>query len=345
MSNWIVGPKQDAVNAAAAVNPVDLGPGTFYGDVASVRVEPLPLLDGNYALPVQVRTDPAYALAHPYLSSWSTVASISNAVVVDASSTNVGWPLYLSNGTRLLYLNGRRGSLTMPAPNVYRLEANLGWRRNGTEWTNTLAPRRRTSIIGSGTLAAPAGNVNNQREFEAGETYWVSFCWIPGDHSTTHYTKSYTGLNLPNAQGNAFFGTGDPDPATGLSSGVHMYTTGPNPDGQVRIETNSPVNGNVLRHSFPTPAKGVKTYFVMKITPGPSGGLEMWVNGSKVINQPSLAIGNYNTYSPKICGLGVGVYTWDGPDPDVMYVANLEYETTSLEPRVANPLSVPDLDW
>jgi hypothetical protein len=331
MTNWIVGPKQQAISAVAAVAPQEgfrIGQGTYYGDVGGARLWPVPLLDGNYALPVQVLTNPAYSAALPHVGNWTVQNTISPVSLINAGST--GWKLYVANGDRLLRSNsGHFGSITMPASNVYKFTLRPGERVAATDITGSVfGQNRRSTLINAGTLASPA--VDTIHEFGVGGDYWISFSYVIGEISSLHrgpMVFSTRGLSNPRRE-----------PAVTVT----LYN---DPARNLEIMTSSALQPtvNVTRYQGPRPADKTPVSMVFQITAGESGHLNAWINGTQVVNVDA-AIGHWDVGTQRM-GLQLGPYTDEAPEKDVVYYANVEYGTASLSSRIANPLSVPSLDW
>lgn len=341
MTDWIVGPKQDAINAWAAVAP-RTGAGTLWSDVGGIRLDPKPTTDGQYALPPQILTDPVYADAAEYVDGWSTVSD-PTLVSFPSNFSSFGWRLSVPNGTRLMIHSGHCGSITMPAENVYRFNVKPGDRGATADITNAVAVRRRSTLLNWGTLASPTNSVGLTDPvlfWESGATVWYSTTLVIGDYSNTHNIDQSTFV----------FGTGTSvSPTTGIGRNGAAEVIFDNEKLTIQSRSSAQLYSSsdngfpINRYEMTRPAKGVKTNIVMQATFGESGHLNAWINGSQVVNVDA-PLGYYST-NTRLAGIEAGLYTWEGPDEDVMYLANLEYGTDSLSARITAPTSVPNLDW
>jgi hypothetical protein len=223
----------------------------------------------------------------------------------------------------------------MPADDVLRFETREG----GYGTTSDIrSGRRRSTLNDCGPLSDPYSGYNYT--WVSGETLWVSMTLVIGDYSTNHATNNST---LVCAAGST------PSSLVGGSRGGcwHVRFT----ESELSIATRSSeelyagsTNGVPIdRVLIPKPPKGAETHIVLAVTLGSDGHLTAWINGENMFDA-DVPIGYY-AVDTLLSGMEAGLYTWGGPDPDVMYLCNFDYGTGSLAARVAAPLSVPDLDW
>jgi hypothetical protein len=90
-----------------------------------------------------------------------------------------------------------------------------------------------------------------------------------------------------------------------------------------------------------TPATGVPTYFVVQGTFGQTGHLNVWMNGTQIVNVDC----NFGFYSypstQQIAHIATGIYQANVTEPAVLYHANVEWGPRNLSSRIASPLTVP----
>ena len=312
----IVGSRQDAVNAAALVS-------ANYG---GARLAPRLLTDGRYALPESVLTDPECSDAHSLLSDWD-IESSPDFRSTPALRSDVR--LVLSVDGKLLYQTGRRGSITMPAPDVFRfeLQPNDFAGEYDYGWDGGIN-KRHCKLEGTDTAGA-------------NDVIWQSFCMVLGD------TPGFASAQWANITG--WHSVDHGEARSGL---LQVECDG----GVLEIFTRSsastyPSTGNgipVVHYSTTIPAKGVKTYIVLQATFGEEGHLNAWINGSQVVDADT-PIGYYgDLVEHPEADLGYphyGSYTDNLPSTEVVYLANIEWGTDDLSDRITSPLSVPDLTW
>ena len=267
------------------------------------------------------------------LAAYADIASVLNAGSVETVSA---WstetvPTILVDSKKMTMNNARRSySISEPADNVFRQEMRAN--DPGTK-TDLGFGNRRCEIV-----SIPEDG------WKDGETLWMSFAVIVG--------SQHDGMSA----------TDDPS-NFGFVMQVHpINTTRPLAPcvgvdysrGQARIftasdaEVSEDVAGyGVLktRWSSTLPATGVVTRFVMAVTFGQSGRLKAWVNGT-VVFDADVPIGYWtnNAATGDVMGYPQwGIYEKNKNTTEVIYHANIEWGSTSLDARATTPLAVPDL--
>jgi hypothetical protein len=334
----LVGSRQDAVNAAALVGDPDNGVGAHNPGVTGFgeRLEPRPLTDGRYAVSQSVLTQPGYEAAKPLLSAWTnTTTPLTYALNLTGSGNPAfngsGHRLAVNVGGKFFHQLGRRSSLTMPHPDVFRFEVREKDQAFAADVENIIAgkphPMRRSEIVSRDYLYS-------------GNTIWVSFTLVLGDTTPALDTAAAPAalvLQLHAIGGYPILGLHG---FNGTGGKMELYTAS-------SASTWGPGEGKPVYHwSAPQPGKGVKTNFVMQTTLGQAGHVNLWVNGTQVLNKDA-PIGYYAEAEPRLAALHFCLYQEDQPDTHVVYHANTEYTINgaSLAARITAPLSVPDLNW
>lgn len=321
----LVGPLDEAVNAAALVA----------GSHGGARLTPRLLTDGRYALPESVLTDAECAAAHPIVSEWDVESPSSSDFVAPGAGYPAEAPIIVKIGDVSMSPAGRRGSVTMPDVGVFRFEVqpndfagpfDYGWPEFGG------VNKRRSQLLAFGPdRAAGTGD---------GETLWQSFCFILGD------TPGYANSSFAR-----IISWHSVDYGTARSGILGIDAAG----GELDIYTRSsastwPETGNgipVDHYTTTIPNKGEKTHVVLQATFGEEGHLNVWINGSQVVDDDT-PIGYYDDLvAHPGADMGwpeIGAYLENLPTTEVVYVANMEWGA-DLSDRITSPLSVPDLTW
>jgi len=267
------------------------------------------------------------------LAAYADISSILNAGSVE---TGVAWsaetvPTILVDGKKMTMNNARRAySIAEPADNVFRQEMRAN--DPGTK-TDLGFGNRRCEIV-----SIPESG------WQDGQTLWMSWACIIGQ------------------QHDGMLSTSDPS-NFGFTLQVHpINTTRPLAPcvgvdysrGQMRIftasdaEVSEDVAGyGVLktRWSAALPDAGVITRFVISVTFGQTGHLKAWVNGM-VVFDADVPIGYWTNNAATGGVMGYpqwGIYEKNGGTTEVIYHANIEWGSSSLESRVASPVAVPNL--
>jgi hypothetical protein len=313
----LIGDRQSAVNARALIN------------AGRARLEPRLLTDGTYALPEEVRTDPAYTAAVSTISSWSTGTPDLSAYVPIPDPVTLAPEFLVQVNNKLMYHGGRQGSLTMPDPAVFRFQIQANDFAASTDSANQ---NRRSELIAAGPNRGIGAS-----------TAWSAFCLILGDHPGL--TKVRSGpLGLVN-QWHSVDTSIARSPVLGVDCSNNVMS--------ILTRSSASLSGGdgvaVTRYSTSIPVKGGKTYFVLQATFGSSGHLNAWINGTQVVNV-DCPIGYYTdlTDGSGRTELGYphwGLYTRNQSETDIVYIANPEWGTVDLSSRISAPLAVPDLTW
>jgi hypothetical protein len=307
----IVGSKKDGINVADLVAGKD-----------GARLIPRLLTDGTYALSDASKTDPETSEAHAILATWTTNNTPSYLTGLVSNALSASSILIKQGDSVYAHLGGRGdGALTMPADNVFRFSIGPA---SGTAYD--LAGGRRRSQIAPHVVQGAT----------SGQTAWCSYCCVLGDTDGADSGAE--------AQTMQWQQTG-----TGFAPPVEISVV----NGEFGIYTRSSAStyptgsGRPVTHySAPVPDKGVKDYFVQQVTFGASGHINVWRNGTQIVNADT-PIGYYAGASAGTV-LGwfcTGLYASASLNSDTAYIANPEWSFNTLADRITTPLPVPDLDW
>lgn len=319
----LVGPRQDAINAQALVP----------GEHSGARLMPRLLKDRRYALPNEVLEDTECIAAFPLLSRWSQ-EELSDEDYVPIPNRE-GSPMYLELNGKLVWQAGRRSSLTMPSPDVFKFEVRAN---DFSGLADSDSGNRRSELVSE--LSQGEGN---------GSTVWSSFSLIFGDapglakttHGIVHQWHSHD-LSVGRSPVISVNVAGDGLKIRTCSS-AKLY--GGNGSG-----TRHPLNGVfIVHHTSPAPPKGAISNIVLQSTLGERGHLNAWINGEQVVNADT-PIGYFTDLrdgtNRSVLGYPQwGLYTRNQAETDIAYIANIEWGTESLASRVVKPLPIPDLNW
>lgn len=278
---------------------------------AGHRLEPRLASDGTLAVAESVASNPAYVdLASTFaaastgpVSSWATDAA---AILVD------GKPMTMNN-MRKAY------SITNPTGEVFRMEVRAN---DGPLKTDLANGNRRSEIV---------SDVNSG--WSAGQTMWQSWATILGPHPGLLLTDISQRFGYI-MQVHSGLGTRPPIFVVNFAqNAMRIYTCS---------DATAPAFSLQERYVGAIPARGAITQFVTAVTPGESGHLSVWMNGTQIVDT-DLPLGYYNTQTGPLAHPQWGIYTRNWNTTDVVYQANIEWGSTSLAARIATPLAVPDL--
>jgi hypothetical protein len=294
---------------------------------------PLPRLldDGTYALPLAVLHDPEYSSALDNLSKWR-LAGVDDQDFNGEVETGDSSDFRFALGDKLMRQAGRPASQTMPATGVFRFEVQPD--DFGGDYDEDSGSRRSEIVA-------------RQQDGVGVGTVWASFCLILGTtpglsdagrgivhqwHSVDEGARRTPVLFVDVANSRLTIRT---------CSSARLY--GDNATG-----SQTPESGvQAVHYSAGLPAEGDRTFITLQATFGKDGHLNAWVDGTQVV-ETDTPIGYYKDLSDgsgrKILGYPHwGLYTTNGADTEVAYIANPEWGTTSLAGRIATPLPVPDM--
>lgn len=318
----IVGPRHEAINAHRLIAAKG----------GEVRLNPLPLKDGRYALPERVVGDPEFVAAKPILEHWriENPAPDEFFPIPEGAGSN----LLIQIDGKLTWLAGRPSSVSMPHPQVFRFEAR---KDDFGALADVKNRNKRSELVSYKSDGVGVGTV------------WSSFCMVRG--STPNLPAVTHGIVHQ-------WHSADLGVARSPVLSVNFYR------GELQIRTCSsavlqggegagirhPKNGVfVVHHSSVAPAEGERLNLVIQATFGEDGYLKAWMNGIRVIDEAS-PIGYFDDLTDesqrRILGYPhFGIYTVNEPNADVIYLANAEWGTRDLSARVERPLPVPELEW
>lgn len=291
------------------------------GVLPNAKMKPTRLSDYTYAVNEDTLTDPAFSLERPTLREGVVTADNTLTLADDSRAHHFFW-IEVDGQVCYLAANDTDYALSMPADNVYRFEV----RQNDYSPTasDRLGNRRRSELI------------SNQDQFDSGDTVWVSFSFfIPTDTAASFDTEipNYS----PNRDGATIFQWHAP---AGVSGGPWFNIELNN--GNLEVVTRSSVTGNavpVIRYSDTRPTDGYLHDVVMEATLGESGQVSVWLDGTQIVDSPTIPVGHYDSSS--VIGYPqFGIYQNNFDDPSVIYHANVEWGTDDLSDRVDNPLTV-----
>lgn len=272
-------------------------------------VRPRLTVDGLAAVSESIASLPAYADVSAVLAG----GTINTSPSYDTNQSGMVW----LDGKPVYFANARKTwSVAEPASGVLRFEARENDDGTSVDLTNGNKRSEVVSLVDNG--------------WTDGQTLWVSFSTILGPAPGLVLT------DVPSRFG--FVMQVHPPQSTWSPVLTVDYSKG-----LMRIRTRSDADFNTTydRYSASIPARGVKTAFVMAITLGQSGHLKAWVNGSLVVDA-DMPIGFW-TQGGVLGYPQWGLYSKNWPTRDVVYHANIEWGSASLQNRVATPLPVPDL--
>ncbi len=285
------------------------------------RLDPRMLADGRQGVADGTASMAVYA----------DIAAILNAGSVESVSSWSSYttPTALIDGKAATFNNARQlYSISEPAANVFRQEMRAN--DPGTR-TDLGLGNRRCEIV-----SIPEDGWHD------GETLWMSWAAIRG-------TQSAGMLSVSDPSNFGFtmqvhpVNTSRPlAPCVGVDYALGVARIFTASDAEV---SESSAGYGVLKTRWSTtlPAAGVITRYVMSVKFGQAGHLKAWVNGA-VVYDADIPIGYWTSSSSPIMGYPQwGVYEKNGPTTEVMYHANIEWGSSSLEARAASPLAVPDL--
>lgn len=265
------------------------------------------------------------------MAVYSDIASTLAAGSIVASPTWSSYttPTALIDVKGVTFNNARRSySISEPADNVFRQEM----RPND--------PGTRTDL-GFGNRRCEIVSIPDDG-WHDGETLWMSWAAIRG-------TQSDGMLSLSDPSNFGFTMQVHPEntsrplaPCVGVDYALGVARIFTASDAEVSEDS---AGYGVLKTRWSTtlPAAGVITRYVMSVKFGAAGHLKAWVNGS-VVYDADIPIGYWTSSTSAIKGYPQwGVYEKNGPSTEVMYHANIEWGSSSLEARAASPLAVPDL--
>lgn len=271
-------------------------------------LEPALLTDGTFAVNEAAVTDPNHA-AHARVLAAATVATPLPAEYV----TPYGYMQGEFPGGRGYFSCAKRPwSFDEPQPGMYRFEV----RRNDFGYSGDPRNGNRRSEIVLFDTYGPA------------ETLWTAWSTVLGPHD---------GMLIDN---NDQFGLvhqwhGVGNSGKGPILGVNFSRD------RIEIFTRSDADGTAtkqVRYTTDLPATGVQTDFVIAGTLGETGHLDVWVNGTQVIDL-DIPLGYYNDPGD-LAYPHWGLYTHNQDTNDVIFHANIESGTTDLSARVSSPLPV-----
>lgn len=217
----------------------------------------------------------------------------------------------------VFFNNARRAwSIAEVAPDVFRFEVRANDPGTPKDLYNG---NRRSEIV-----------TMHDDGWSSGETLWMSWATVLGPHPGLLLTDSTSRF--------------------GYVMQIHSGVSGWPPiltlnyaQGMMRVFTQSDEDFGVfkVRYTAPIPAQGLVKKYVMTITLGQSGRVKFWSDGALVLDV-SCSVGFWSTGG--ILGHPQwGLYTKNWNTTDVVYHANVEWGSSSLEARVASPKPVPDL--
>jgi hypothetical protein len=317
----LVGPLEQAINIRALLC------GSAGGTCPSPRL----LKNGRYALPATVLNDPAYSAAADILAKWS-VEDIQSADYYAEADADDPSTFIFAVDNKLVRQAGSPSSLTMSDPSVFRFEVQTD------DFAGTYdsdSGSRRSEIV-----SLPQDGIGNG-------TAWASFCLILG--STPGLSQAGRGIvhqwhsddiNVRRTPP-LFVDAANSELTIRSCSSAQVY-------GDKATASQHPENGiQVVHYSTKLPAKGEHTFITLQATFGEGGHLNAWINGVQVVDTDT-PIGYYDDLADGSGRLILGyphwgLYTTNGPDTQVVYVANPEWDTNSLAERVNTPLPVPDV--
>lgn len=286
----------------------------------SSRLLPVPLSDGRYALSERTLSDPRFALYRTALAAGSVEADVGLTFVDDDTfrMTVDGKPVRLG-------AVDKDYAFGIPATNVYRFEIHtddFGW--EGDKANNN----RRAELVSDGAT------------YGAGETLWSAFSFVVGpQHIPFDPAGSVGGHNMIHQWHSV-------DIEVGRSPVLYIDMGSGNLTVQTRSDANAPTLTPVTHYSAARPADGQVHNVVISGLLGPTGHLNVWLNGTQIVNADT-PIGYYNddAGARDLAYPHWGQYQKNVDAPLVIFIANPEWGTASLSARSTTPLSVPDLEW
>lgn len=276
-------------------------------------------LDGNtYALPVAVLDQPEHALWRSIFQRGQIVAA--SLLTVDSFSSYDyrlavdGLEMALDIGSTRPNVWQPRPVFTIPSPNLYRFECARNSDRPSADRKNG---RRRVELA----------QVDGDFYFVDGDTVWASW--------STVFTNQRAGLDGNNL---SIFHQWHQHPDSAISAPPFaMYLDG----GTMFIGSRNPSGGTEL-YSAPAPASWVPVNFVVAVTLGEYGHVDVWIDGEQVVDVDT-GVGYYGEGLPYLAYVKSGIYMNNTSTVDVVYHANLEFGLSDLSARVDNPLPLPAL--
>lgn len=298
-----------AINAAAAL-----------GDRGGYRVAPRVTTDGRLALPEGIVDHPGFAGVASLLEA-GTVEPTASFLPFSTNTPAEATLLFPMDG-KLMWRAGPAAALTSPAPDVYRFAPAANAFAGAYDSNNN---NKRSEIV----------DVSADRNIGL-ESAWSAFSLILGDHvamSATGLTSHFALVHQWHSVDTAASGSRSPVLAIDIARN------------QLTIITRSSASGGqVVRYTSPVPAKGEVNHFVFNPTFGASGHLNVWRNGTQVVNA-DMPIGYYDDPGGQMAYVQWGLYSRNRRETDVCYIANPESGRDSLAARITSPLPVPALEW
>lgn len=290
---------------------------------------PRRLSDGQYALPESALTDPRHARWRSILVQGSIVdagsltftppvgGSTGYSVTVDGHEMYLGvgapWYTYGTPGPRLF---------DIPVANLYRFECH---HNNVLTSGDGGAGRRRVELLRNGDDG-----------WADGTTVWAAWSTILTDRREGFHTDNGTII----FQMHPHYTSSGVYPVMWL--GLRADTL------EVRTRSSLTMTGSAVTHySEPfDPDSGTPTNFVFQCTFGASGHLNVWKDGTQIVNVDT-PIGYYDEGLSVIAFPQFGCYMNNVETVDVIYHANMEIGTTNRSTRIANPQAVtaPPTGW
>ena len=291
-----------------------------WSQFSDAKLDPRPLEDGRFAVPVTTLTDRRFAGARRLIAKGATVAE--SAVTFAATSD-----FRMSIDSKQVYLSAAPTphAFSAPGAGVYRFET----RRNESGYAGDAANGNRRSELVAGIDASD--------RYGAGETLWSSFAFVVGPQK----------------------GGLDAGGALGLVHQWHSVDTGVSrapvlgvslDGGNLRIYTRSDATGTATQNHYtaPRPPDGTVHRVVVAGTLGASGHLNVWLDGTQIVNV-NTPIGYYNddAGARDLAYPHVGLYQNNFDAPTVVFITNWEWGTTDLSARVASPrpVTAPASGW
>ena len=305
----LVGDRASAINARAAITG------------GLVRLHPMALADGRYALPESV----LYAAAHDLLSGWATETPAPGAYLPEQVPIA---PFFTARiGGRSYYPTRGIGGITEPAANVFRFEVKAN---DADSLSDSQGGSRRRELV-----------CTNTGRGVGAETVWIAFSVIRGPSDGM--------VPVVNGSWGLIHQWHSVDKGVPRSPVLAVDYS----NNQLSIFTRSSANtsngnGVAVRHyTAALPAVGVVKHFVIQSTFGEFGHLNVWINGLSAVNA-DVPIGYWTdlTDGSGRTELGYphwGLYQKNHSETDVVYIANPEWGAADLSTRITTPLPVPDL--
>lgn len=296
------------------------------------QLRPFEMNDGRFAVSTNVLNDPRFSSISAILAGGS-VEDITTAQYTGSLAAADAIYAPKINSKKMLPFAAAQWSLSAPASNRQRIELRSGDQGNSGD---PVGVRHRCELISSGN------------RFSDGATLWNS--WAFKIHQ-------YGGLDVP---GN--FTICGQYHATDLVFGRTPPFSVNFDDGRLQIWTTSSAaldggGDGVLQTRYLGAGQlstGVWHYLVTKHIFGSSGTLQMWLDGSQIINLTSTPFGYYGDASPSVYWQ-YGLYGGDYDHPNIIAAgtedemreavsiveyANMEWGTTDLTDRILNPLAI-----